>query len=230
MSLKNIFKWVWDSETEYYDEEITRDTDWGGDESTGNVPVSGGRVQEWLKNEINGKFGVVRLSELDPATNYYTLELFATKEDEQLYDENPEGYKDRITRITIPISAVQTAAYTALLNSDISTSADIVVTDNKLEVPLNYRSIIKDQFGLTNPNYFGTLIIQTSTNGETWNTVGTIPNILTSQEPDDTSYIDKNKVDIGKYLTNGKQYLRLRRNILMKTRMARKRLLIQAML
>ena len=78
----NIWKWLWNTETKYYDEEITRDTDWGGDESTGGVAVSGGRIQEWLKNEINGKFGVIRISSAVNERNFYSLEMFSTKEDE----------------------------------------------------------------------------------------------------------------------------------------------------
>ena len=73
------FKWFWNEKTEYYDEEINRNTDWGGDASTGGIPVSGGRVQEWLKNEINGKFGVIRISSSINEQNFYSLEMFATK-------------------------------------------------------------------------------------------------------------------------------------------------------
>ncbi len=35
-----------------YNEKITRETDWGGDASTGGAPVSGARVQEYIKGEI----------------------------------------------------------------------------------------------------------------------------------------------------------------------------------
>lgn len=35
-----------------YNNKITRDTDWGGDASTGGAPVSGTRVQEYIKEEI----------------------------------------------------------------------------------------------------------------------------------------------------------------------------------
>jgi hypothetical protein len=30
--------------SKYYDQEINRNTDWGGDESTGGLPVTGKRV------------------------------------------------------------------------------------------------------------------------------------------------------------------------------------------
>lgn len=36
-----------------YDEEINEKTDWGGDESTGGAPVSGRRIQEFIKGQYN---------------------------------------------------------------------------------------------------------------------------------------------------------------------------------
>ena len=72
-----------------YNSKITRATDWGGDASTGNVPVSGARVQEYIKEEITsldeGKadkamFVVMSdtqydaLATKDPDTFYYIYE------------------------------------------------------------------------------------------------------------------------------------------------------------
>ena len=42
-----------------YDNKITRNTDWGGDASTGFLPVKGSRVQEFIKDELNAKIGAV---------------------------------------------------------------------------------------------------------------------------------------------------------------------------
>ena len=204
------WKWFWNTETKYYDEAITRDTDWGGDTSTGNIPVSGGRVQEWLKTEINGRFGFLNMR-FNEAESMYYIECFTSEEDYILYNGDKDTYKDLLLQsVQIPISTVQGDTFTAQLRTSMSNTANIVVTDGKLEVPLNYKAVKITQIGNENAGYSGAVVIQTSTNGETWSTVGTIPNVLTSQEPDDTSYIEKNKVDIGKYLTNGKQYVRVR--------------------
>lgn len=46
-----------------YDEEIDKRTDWGGDESTGNLPVSGRRVQEFIKKELNSKLDGAHVKE-----------------------------------------------------------------------------------------------------------------------------------------------------------------------
>ena len=202
------WKWFWNTETKYYDEAITRDTDWGGDTSTGNIPVSGGRVQEWLKTEINGRFGFLNLR-FNEAESMYYIECFTSEEDYILYNGDKDTYKDLLLQsVQIPISTVQGDTFTAQLRTSMSNTANIVVTDGKLEVPLNYKAVKITQIGNENAGYSGTVVIQTSTNGETWSTVGTIPNALPSSEIDDsTTYT---KVDIGKYLTNGKQYVRLR--------------------
>ena len=202
------WKWFWNTETKYYDEEITRDTDWGGDESTGGLAVSGGRVQEWLKNEINGKYAVIRMSSVVDENNFYSLEMFHTEEDAVMYDSDPDTYADLVRKVVIPISTVQGDAFTATLKTSLSNTADIVVTEGKLEVPLNYRSIKITQIGSENANYAGSLVIQRSTDGSTWNTMGTIPNVLVSKEVDDTTSYQS--VDIGKYLVQGKQLVRLR--------------------
>lgn len=202
------WKWFWNTETKYYDKEITRDTDWGGDESTEGLAVSGGRVQEWLKNEINGKFGVIRISNAINEQNFYSLEMFANKEDEALYDEDNELYKDRMTSVVIPISTVQGDSYSALLNTNLP-SADIVVTKPSLVVPLNFRGVRITSLDKINMNARGTLTIQRSTdNGTTFNEVGRIPNALPSE---DYANADKyTDIDLGEYLTQGKQLLRVR--------------------
>ena len=202
------WKWFWNTETKYYDEEITRDTDWGGDESTGGLAVSGGRVQAWLKNEINGKFGIIRMSSTINEQNFYSLEMFSTKEDEELYDSDNEKYADLVRKVTIPISTVQGDSFTAMLSTKLPQN-NIVVTDGKLEVGFNYRSIRYTQGQASNEGALGTLNIQRSTNnGSTWDSVGSIPNVLRSNEPTDTTTMQE--VDLGGFLTQGKQLIRVR--------------------
>lgn len=202
------WKWFWNTETKYYDKEITRDTDWGGDESTEGLPVSGGRVQEWLKNEINGKYGVIRISNAINENNFYSLEMFATKEDEALYDEDPDTYKDRMTSVVIPISTVQGDSYSALLSTNLP-NADIVVSGTSLIVPLNFRAVRITSLDKINMNARGTLQIQRSTDsGKTFNEVATLPNILPSEDYTNTEkYTD---VDLGAYLIQGSQMIRVR--------------------
>lgn len=63
----------------YYD-KINRYTDWGGDDSTGNLPVAGSAVQDFIKSELNSKIGVVYL---DDVSNRYLC--FANDNDKDLF-------------------------------------------------------------------------------------------------------------------------------------------------
>lgn len=203
------WKWEWNGETDYYDEEITRDTDWAAvpQEDGESIPVSGGRIQEWLKNEINGKYGVIRISETIDEQNFYSLEMFSTKEDEELYDSDPETYADRMTKVTIPISSVQKDRFSAMLSTSLPVN-DIVVVDNKLEVPFNFHAVKITAIGSENAGNKGTLIIQKSTDGgTTWNDAGTIKNALTSF---DYGIDTEETIDLGEFLSQGKQLIRVR--------------------
>lgn len=71
----------------YYDGDITLSTDWGGDESTGNLPVVGHKVQEIIKDSINSKVGYVGLVE-KTGQGFYVL-----SRDEQTFNL----YKNTIT-------------------------------------------------------------------------------------------------------------------------------------
>lgn len=46
-----------------FDNPITLETDWGGDASTGNLPVSGRRVQELIKKTFTKKGGCVQIKD-----------------------------------------------------------------------------------------------------------------------------------------------------------------------
>lgn len=67
-----------------YDKEINKHSDWGGDDSTENLPVSGSRVQEFIKKTLDGKMGVFYY---DTTNNRYLV--FADIESRDLYLEDP---------------------------------------------------------------------------------------------------------------------------------------------
>ena len=67
-----------------YDKEINKHSDWGGDASTENLPVSGSRVQEFIKKTLDGKMGVFYY---DTTNNRYLV--FADIENRDLYLEDP---------------------------------------------------------------------------------------------------------------------------------------------
>lgn len=79
-----------------YNEPIDITVDWGGDESTGNNPVSGEMVQKFIKDTFNEKFGYCRVVES-------VAQFFATESDAGLYDENPEQNASLLlNRINLP--------------------------------------------------------------------------------------------------------------------------------
>lgn len=170
---------------------------------------SGAEVETFVKQEFGGKYGHIRLV-FDSVTSFYNIEAFASKEDALTYDEDPVAYETlRLLNEAIPISTIEGDAYTARLATSISNTANIVVTNDKLNIPLNYRSIKITQIGNENAGYSGTLVIHRSTdNGATWSDVGSIPNILTSQDIDATNVYQD--VNIGPYLAMGAQLIRLR--------------------
>lgn len=67
-----------------YDKKINKNTDWGGDESTDYLPVSGARVQEFIKEQLNSKAGVFYY---DTANNRYIV--FADNEKKEAYLNDP---------------------------------------------------------------------------------------------------------------------------------------------
>lgn len=77
-----------------YDEKIGKSTDWGGDNSTGGLPVSGRRVQEFIKESLNtlendlgnigkSKYGYSRI------VDEKFLQQFADSASADLYDKDP---------------------------------------------------------------------------------------------------------------------------------------------
>ncbi len=66
-----------------YDEKIKKSTDWGGDESTGNLPVKGSRVQEFIKGTLEKKIGLLYY---DLTVNRYLAFADEDSRDEYLAD------------------------------------------------------------------------------------------------------------------------------------------------
>lgn len=69
--------------------KIDKHTDWGGDESTGGLRVSGRSVQDFLRESLDGKAG---LFHYDASNNRYMV--FADEEAKDLYMADPAANKD----------------------------------------------------------------------------------------------------------------------------------------
>ena len=98
-----------------YDKEINKYTDWGGDSSTENLPVSGARVQEFIKKTLEGKMGIFHY---DETNNRYLVFADSDTRDQYLGDptknelilgtfDAPFNYEAEINLISEPYKAVQ---------------------------------------------------------------------------------------------------------------------------
>ena len=126
------WKWFWNTETKYYDGEITRETDWGGDASTDNQPVSGGRVQEWLKTNINGRYGFLNMRFNESESMYY-IECFTSEDDYKKYENDKVAYAALLLQsVQIPISTVEGDSFTATLKTSLKNDANIVVSGTEV--------------------------------------------------------------------------------------------------
>lgn len=80
-----------------YDNPITLSTNWGGDSSTGNLPVSGRRVQELIKNTFAKKGGCVQIKDKK------FLQIFADEASMRKYNSNTEKYEDLVvSQVQLP--------------------------------------------------------------------------------------------------------------------------------
>ena len=66
-----------------YNEKIDKHQDWGGDDSTGGLPVAGSRVQEFIKEQLNGKAGIFYY---DSSNNRYIVFSDSDNRDAYLAD------------------------------------------------------------------------------------------------------------------------------------------------
>ena len=114
-----------------YDEKIDKYIDWGGDENTSNLPVSGNRIQEFIKSSLESKAGVFYY---DTTNNRYLV--FADTESRDLYISDPVnnhglllGNFDAPFNYTASINLL-TENYVSILsgtlNNEISFTFDVV--------------------------------------------------------------------------------------------------------
>ena len=143
------------------------------------------------------------------ASNPYHLLGFATKEDYNKYASDPVA-NNALLLVDQPlvVSTVQGDSYSAYLYCNVSNTADVVVSGNKLTAKVRFCAVKVSNGERLNNGSMGTLIIEQSTDdGTTWKVVETRKGALISKD-----YADENnfeEVELGSCLTNGKQKLRL---------------------
>lgn len=187
--------------------------DWGKDARNG-LPYSGKAVREALQSilkEHDRKIGYYKWSNTIDSSNYYHLWGFRNEADYKTYaagDKEDASIKALLlVDEPLPINTVQGDSYGAYLFSKIGTTNNIVVSKGSLEVELRFHAVRNSNGDRLNVGSKGTLVVQRKTAASNWSTVGTIPDALPSTDySDDKTYT---KVDIGAYLQDGTQQVRL---------------------
>ena len=73
-----------------YDLPIDKTIPWDGNEQTGGLPVAGTRIEEFIKNELNTKFGYLNMRFNDSESMYY-IECFTSEDDYKQYESDMEA-------------------------------------------------------------------------------------------------------------------------------------------
>ena len=90
-----------------YDKPINKDIPWDGNEATGNLPVRGSRIEEFLKKALDSKMGIIHY-DLKTGKNL----IFTDAESRDKYLSNPEDNEELLLG-TIDTSSLN---YTAEIN------------------------------------------------------------------------------------------------------------------
>ncbi len=191
--------------TKLYEKDINKYVNWGGDESTNGLPVSGEKIQKFLKESLESKFGFmyydkdseykdtengIQVSSHKPTNQYL---IFADKENFALWATNPEGGTsfilaqfDAPAPATIEVSKTGAYSKTILLSDK----------DNQ-EISFNY--VVKDK---SNSPQAGQSTINISINNNVSGT-RTLPTIRVDIPSDPAKGVDYKFDEIGKYLSEG---------------------------
>lgn len=175
--------------------------------------VNRGEVERFLKEQlgkIGDKVGCLKWSDDIDASNFYHLWGFATEDDYELYINDPEEYESLLlVDIPLPISTVQGDSFAAYMFTSADQTANLVVAERVLNVPLRFHSVRNSNGERFNMGVKGTLQIQRSMdNGATWSPVGTLAGAIDSTDYSNTTTYTQ--IDIGQFLTEGRQLIRIR--------------------
>lgn len=166
---------------------------------------SGLEVETFIKNEFKKKIGAVRFYKRSEDATYYRIQGFASSEDKALYESDPETYASLVVEeVEVPISTVKSDSYVATLATSKTGStaqAPFVIKrgeDWVVPVRLNAWHLI----AATGQQIFipitATIIVERSSNGQSWTQVRTATVSSTESES-----AFPNNINIGPSLDTG---------------------------
>lgn len=124
-----------------FDNPITLNTDWGGDVSTGNLPVSGRRVQELIKNTFAKKGGCVQIKDKK------FLQIFADEASMKKYNSDMEKYEDLVvSQVQLPNTG---ATQATMKNTILATPSEYTTAGNVETFKFKYLSYYESEEDLS---------------------------------------------------------------------------------
>lgn len=96
----------------YWDGPYNINTDWGGDDSTENLPLPGSAVQKLIKNEINSKVGYMIEDKTTGEVKFYT------SEQSYLEDKKPIGSVTSVQRYSMSLKFDEKNQYVFFSNTE----------------------------------------------------------------------------------------------------------------
>ena len=134
-----------------YEKDINKYVDWGGDETTNGLPVSGEKIQKFIKESLNGKFGFMYYDK-DPEaresstgvnvanhtpTNQYII--FSDAEDFALWAADPaEGARYILARFDAPAPAT-------IEITDNSSDLNTILLSDRDNQNLSFTCVVRDK-------------------------------------------------------------------------------------
>ena len=204
--------------------------------STSWENYKGSRVEEFIKSYLGevdtltttkvGWLFVDSISSeaVDKDSGQYRLIGFRSQEDFETwhgegYDptthENPGKTSLKLFDILLPIKEHTGKDYYAYLTTPKDSSNNYVVSNKSFEIPIRFSPVSRDSIGNTDSGSnvvdHGTITVQKSTDGgNTWATMGTTTITSKSYIQNPTSSDYEDSIDLGQYLSEGTQMIRLR--------------------
>lgn len=189
---------------------------WLADPRNGK-PYSGKAIRELLQGTLQEldtrRVGHFRIpSAKSSADSFYHLEGFASKAAMERYQSDPIANASLLLLdVPIPISTEQGDYYTARLAAQGDVSEPMVSTSGEISVSLRFNSILVSGSEQHNAGVSGVLTWQRANRGsDQWSTVGTEP--IPPRALDSTVY---DRFEVGGYLLDGEQQLRVRASFVM---------------
>jgi len=137
--------------TKLYTEDIDKTFDWGGDEKTNGLPVSGEKVQKFIKESLAKKFGYLyydkdKLDGFEEVTGTNKYLIFADQDDYNLWASNPS---DNMAKVLFNFDAPAPAT---VVISDQSKQVNTVLLSEVGSQKLSFKYLVKDSSDHVQPS------------------------------------------------------------------------------